>query len=97
MLGKRNMRARAFSTCHAAILAGFIVVAHIMGFSKSGDDMHLSDQNVVSPIYDGAPLICMASENASSGHHTCALFVKTDAHQGSASAATFIWRFGVRL
>ena len=38
MLGKRNRRAKGFSTCHAVLLAAFIVLSQVLGLGNHERD-----------------------------------------------------------
>jgi hypothetical protein len=96
MLGKRNHRARAFSICHATVLAGFIVLSQVLGMGASDHELRLSGSETVGPLERTGIHRCSSAYDTGHSFEPCGFVIK--AAQGrTGTVGVVIWRFGVRL
>lgn len=96
MLGKRNRRARAFSICHATVLAGFIVLAQVLGLGASDHELRLSGSDTVGPLERAGIHRCSPALETGHTLESCAFVIKAS-QDGAGTVGVMIWRFGVRL
>lgn len=95
MLRKRNRRVQAFSTCHAALLAAFIVLAQIMGLGSAHKEAQYSDRDTITPSAPLPYVQCSDIEqNVDNG--ACGIIIRAK-HDVSGQRGVVMWRFGVRL
>ena len=94
MLGKRNFRAGDFSTCHATVLVGFIVLAHVLGLGAMGHKVQLSETESVKPSVPSQ--ICLLQGDGSTLMRSCAVLMNVT-HRGSTPSGFVVWGQGTRL
>ncbi len=94
MLGKRNFRAGDFSTCHATVLVGFIVLAHVLGLGALGHKMQLSETESVKPSVPSH--ICLLQGDGSALMRSCAVLINVT-HKGPTPSGIVVWGQGTRL
>ncbi|WP_299789080.1 hypothetical protein [uncultured Marivita sp.] len=95
MLRKRNSRVQAFSTCHAALLAAFIVLAQIMGLGSAHKEARYSDRDTITPSAILPYVQCSEiAETADNG--ACGVIIRAK-HDVNDHSGVVMWRFGVRL
>lgn len=94
MLGKRNHRVRAFSTCHAAVLAAFIVLAHLLALVSPSERVQLSGQDVIVPAHPGQALLCEQTGDSGLVASGCAALLRTTQEEAGGSATP---GFGLNL
>ncbi len=93
MLGKRNHRMRAFSTCHAAVLASFIVLAHLLSLISPSERLQVSGQDVIVPVFPANERLCeQTADSGSTG--SCVVLLKTGQEEADRLATR---GFGLRL
>jgi hypothetical protein len=95
MLRKRNRRVKVFSTCHAALLAAFIVLAQIMGLGSAHKEAQYSDRDTITP--SATPPYQQCSDIAArAGNGACGIIIiaKDDVNDHSGFV---MLRFGVFL
>ena len=96
MLGKRNRRARAFSNCHATVLAGFILLAYALGMGSRDHGPRLSEFGTVAPFKQSDLDRCSPANEMDDTLESCAFLIKVTI-DGAATGTAVILRFGVRL
>ena len=77
MLGKRNHRVRAFSTCHAVVLAVCIVLAHLLALVAPSERLQVSGQDVVFPLHPAHAHSCDQTGESASIPSECSVLLKT--------------------
>ncbi|MCR9108098.1 hypothetical protein [Marivita sp. XM-24bin2] len=93
MLGKRNHRAAAFSTCHAIILSVFIVLAHLMTVGTAERSVQVSEADAAP---NASTSQCVSLKTEPHVEVGCAALLPTRAPQGEA-VRVVIWQHGVWL
>lgn len=93
MFGKRNHRMRAFSTCHAAVLAVFIVLAHLLSLVSPSARLQASDQDVNVPVHPANAVPCEQTTESGSTEG-CVVLLKTTQDEADSLVPL---RFGLRL
>jgi hypothetical protein len=96
MLGKRNRRAQAFSTCHAVLLAAFIVLAQLLGLGASDHGFQVSGQDVIDPLGATPVYGCGEGSDSVGQVEPCTLLLRAT-QDTSGSVGIVIWQFGARL
>lgn len=96
MLGKRNRRAKGFSTCHAVLLAAFIVLSQVLGLGNHERDFQVSAQDALQSEVLVRAKGCAALEDAEAGGQGCALVFKYTPN-GTAAVGVLVWQHGVDL
>jgi hypothetical protein len=94
MLGKRNRRAGAFSICHATVLAGFIVLAQVLGLGTADHKVHLSDSQSGHPSVPAQ--VCLPQGGGADAVGSCAVLMKAT-HKGATAIGIVVWSHGTRL
>lgn len=93
MLGKRNHRAAAFSTCHAIVLSLFIVLAHLMTVGAAERSVQVSGADATP----GAPTgQCVSLETFTHFGVGCAVLLPVQAPQRT-GVGVVIWQRGAWL
>lgn len=96
MLRKRNRRAGAFSTCHATVLAGFILLAHVLGLGPSEQGLRVSDVDAALPLQPSPIHRCAATTGTEITERSCALVTQVS-QEGTRGLSIMIWTYGIRL